>query len=102
MLAKDCWERRGALTLALQFYSAGTVLGTPSMWSGIEPTIASMANAEFWHRWRSPKNRSRGFNNHKLGASHQTRVDQQMRYPSFDDSVAEIILSGQIDALEEY
>ena len=41
------------------------------------------------------------FNNNEPGASHHACVDKQMSSPNFNDAVAEIILSGNIDMLEE-
>jgi hypothetical protein len=75
-----------------------------SIWArgaGLSAAVLSVPNGELWNQWRSSKSRSRAFNNYKPGGSHQTRVDKQMSNPSFNDTVAKMILSGHIDALEK-
>jgi hypothetical protein len=70
--------------------------------AGLSAAVPWVPNAELLTRRSSSKSRSRAFNNYKPGASHQTGVDKQMTNPGFNDTVAEIILSGDIDALEKY
>lgn len=55
-----------------------------------------------WHYIYSSKIRTRAFNNYKSGASYETGVKEQVSNPYFYNAVAEITLSGHVDAPEKY